>query len=161
MNQLIKKRPIFLEKNWLKAIFGFWILVLSYSVLEVKYKEFVPVSNWYEIRSVHVGDSEYPNVPNMVVDRKIHKEARGDWVVTVMRKMVDNDEFYLFCTATGSQYYSPDNALPYDLTLDWWTWPTKCHLPPGKYYIITLHIFNPEGYPTKESRIRSNVFEIK
>jgi len=158
--KFVEKRLVFLEKSWLKAILGFWIVLISFSVINDISKDYVPVENWYEIRSVYVADADYPNSPSMVIDRTIHEAVRGNWIVTVMKQREDSDQFFLHCTAVGTADYTPKNVLPLTVDLDWWTWPLKCELPVGTYYISTLHIFHPEGYPFKESRISSNIFNI-
>lgn len=159
MINLLNKRPIIHDNDWLKLMLIIWVLLFSYSIIFDVYKKNVSVTKWYEIQNILIFDSEYPNIPNMVVNRFIHEQVRGEWLVTVMRKG-PNDKYYLYCTAEGNADYIPDNELPEKINLDWWTWPTKCILHPGTYYITTIHTFYPDGYPPKISRITSNEFKI-
>lgn len=120
---------------------------------------YTPASFWFDVRYVRVNDSVAGIPPVMEVDRAIHRDFRADWTATVMRKGAGG--FSTFCVARGGSDYRPDASLPDDLDLDWWTWPTKCVLPPGTYRVKTLWVLHLPIFPDKEVRSTSNVFEVR
>lgn len=115
-------------------------------------------SLWFEVDDVYVADAAVGSVPVMKVDRTIHLPFRGRWTATVMRKGPLG--FYTFCTANGENDYSPSSELPPVVDLNWWTWPTKCELPPGTYQLRTLWTIYPPLFPAKEIRSVSNEFTV-
>lgn len=136
---------------WFVAIVLAWAGVLAWVA--------VPASWWLEVEVVHVEDAAEGEAPRMHVGRVIHRPFRAEWVATVMR---DGGEgvFYTFCTASGINDYGPVAALPVDLDLDWWTYPIRCGLPPGRYLVKTLWTIDPIYFPEKVVRARSNIFTV-
>jgi len=118
----------------------------------------LPPSLWFKVNSVNVSNSVVGVPPVMVVDRVISRAFLADWTVTVMRK--GQNGFYSDCAAHGQTDYTPESELPTDLTLDWWTWPDKCPLKEGEYYIRTLWDLRVLGGLTKEERVTSNIFQV-
>jgi hypothetical protein len=118
----------------------------------------LPSSLWLQVNSVNVSNSTVGVPPAMVVDQVISRPFLADWTVTVMKK--NQNGFYSSCSAHGQTDYSPDSTLPKNLTLDLWTWPDKCPLDAGTYYIRTLWDLRVLGGLTKEERVTSNIFQV-
>jgi hypothetical protein len=123
------------------------------------YKGLIPASLWLNVTKVYVADAVVGQAPVMDVVRSINHPFKGSWVAEVQKKQPSGD-FSAFCTGTGINVYTPQDNLPDAIDLDWWTYPTRCELTPGKYRVETFWIINPANYPTKETSRRSNVFEI-
>ena len=140
-----------LVADWLTAI-G----VVIVGVVAVAY--LLPASLWFTVASINVSNSTVGIPPAMVVDQTIARPFLADWTVTVMRR--SQNGFYAECSAHGQTDYSPDSKLPKDLNLDWWTWPEKCPLREGEYYIRNLWDLRVLNGLTKEVRITSNIFQI-
>ncbi len=70
------------------------------------------------------------------VDREIHQPLHMSFSVRVMSQ--GKRGWVETCAmSSGVIEYSPDNALPDPVTLDWWTWGECPTLPPGPARIIT------------------------
>lgn len=98
------------------------------------------------VQEVRVSDSVVGIAPTMDAKRKIIKPFRGTWLAEVNKQ----GEFgwTAVCSATGTNYYEPGDNLPDKLDLDWWTYPTKCNLGPGKYRVETVWTIRvPHLYP--------------
>jgi hypothetical protein len=149
---VVTARLAFRETIWRAVWFVFLMLVL------VTCLTMPPTWWWFEVRSVFVHDAVEGSTPLLVVDRTIHREFRGRWIATVMRE--GEGGFYTFCTARGENDYSPDARLPQPVDLNWWTWPTVCILPAGRYQLRTLWAIDPVWLPSRELRIATNVFSI-
>lgn len=142
----------FRETIWRLVVFvGLVLAVVTYLTMP-------PAWWWFEVRSVYVHDAVEGSTPLLEVDRTIHREFRGRWIATVMREGPDG--FHVFCTARGANDYSPDARLPQPLDLNWWTWPTVCILPAGRYQLRTLWTIDPVWLPARELRIATNLFSI-
>lgn len=142
------------EIRWFVFVVGCWAILFWFA----GFAQLVPASHWLRVDRVQVIDAEAMTPPPMIVERQIRREFRATWIVTVMRRNALG--FHVFCTARGENDYRPENVLPEDLDLDWWTWPVQCRLPPGSYYVNTVWTLHPAGYPPKEVRSTSNIFEI-
>ena len=136
------------------AILVAWLLYLSV------WPQLAPASYWLRVDRIEVKDAIANNPPGMLVERHIRRPFRGSWIVSVMRESESGGGFYTYCRALGQNDYRPENVLPYALDLDWWTWPDRCPLEAGKYYLNTLWTIEVPGYPPKEVRITSNVFTM-
>lgn len=119
----------------------------------------MPVSYWFDVRSVNISNSIAGVSPRMAVDRTINRPFRADWRITVL-KQIDSG-WTSVCTAPGSNDYGPDARLPPDLDLDWWTFPTECNLVPGTYTVRTLWEVKVLGFLSKDIRILSNIFTVE
>lgn len=124
------------------------------------YEQMRPASDFMVVRSVHVEGTNIGVAPQMRVDREIRRGFIGNWVADVER--FRNGRFVLVCSAAGHGNYSPDNDLPDDLDLDWWTYPTKCTpTVPGQYRVSTRWRIEPPSGAVKEVEADSNVFEVR
>lgn len=125
-------------------------------------RQITPASNWFEVRSVFIEDSTAGVSPLMKVDRTVAKPFRGEWHVTI-RQMVNGGDGYAVCIAEGASDYSAAASFPPPdkFNLDWWMYPIKCNLGPGRYRAYTLWRIFPDGYPEKQVRATSNTFTIK
>jgi hypothetical protein len=117
-----------------------------------------PVTNWLQVKSIAVHDSEEGQPVVLSVDRTIRQPFIGEWSATVRQSTPEG--FVIQCSATGKGHYSPSAVLPKPLTLDWWTMPVRCALPPGRYRLETLWTVQPQGYPEKNLLVTSNFFTI-
>ncbi|MCG6115127.1 MAG: hypothetical protein MEQ84_07995 [Mesorhizobium sp.] len=142
------------ELRWFVFVTGCWAILFWFA----GFAQLFPASHWFRVDRVEVMGAEAFTPPPMVVERQIRRPFRGEWIVTVMRRSAFG--FHVHCTARGESDYRPENVLPEELTLDWWTWPTQCQLPPGSYYVNAIWTIHPPGYPAKEVRTTSNIFEM-
>lgn len=142
------------DSLWMKSIVWLWVGVFSWALII----NTLPSSIWLEVHRVQVDDTTHLESPRMEVVRRIKTPFKARWTVTVMREGARG--YYTFCTAHGFNDYRPENELPDDMRLDWWTWPTQCRLPEGRYYVNTLWVLEIPGFPEKEVRSRSNVFQV-
>lgn len=136
-----------------------WIIAAGWLLLVGVSQYHQPAESWLEVRRIHVFDGVEGTPPRMEVDRVIHKPFRGTWVAEVNRR--GDNGFYAFCTATGTNNYLPSDALPANLDLDFWTWPTQCNLPAGEYQIDTVWTVRPTDYGPREIFLTSNVFTVR
>lgn len=102
----------------------------------------VPMSRYYELRTVTVSDAEAGVSPQMIVDRTIHRDFRGRFEVEIMRAEGSEFTSWWQCGPHGSDWrtYRDEAALPADMDLDWWMGippNAPCPLPPGTYKIMT------------------------
>lgn len=137
------------------------LLTLSWAVvlLAFAFASFVPPSNWLDVESVVIDNTKAGAPIIMHVDRTIHQDFAGNWLVEVER-LGAHGGFYMYCSSTGQAAYRTDAEYPSPLTLDWWTYPTKCALPPGKYRVETTWGFSPTWFSAKTVRVLSNVFTV-
>lgn len=141
--------------SWTKFIIAAWGLVLGQSVLQSN----LPASWWFEPGAVRVEDAVYGECPVLNFDREINRPFRADWTVTVLRRSPSGG-WYTFGTYQGSNDYRPDNSLPDDLDLCWWTWQTELQLLPGEYRVNTLWVVMPPNGGPREIRRTSNAFNV-
>lgn len=126
---------------------------------------FVPMSRYYELRSVTVADARVGVSPDMIVDRTIHVDFRGRFEIDVMR--AEGSEFVVWweCGPHASDWrmYRDEAVLPVDLDLNWWMGipPNReCDLPAGTYKIITtIYARGPFGAELSTTT-ESNVFKV-
>ncbi len=142
---------------WRYAIIAYALFMLLAAAQE--WRSWVPAEFWFEVRSVYILDTVEGTSPAMDLDRVIRRPFNGRWIVTVMRKG-PGGAFYTHCTASGTHDYRPENALPPDLDLDWWTWPRVCGLTPGIYRVHAAWFLRIDGWPTKSVRTTSNAFTV-
>lgn len=140
------------SSNWLYVIVMGWIILAGLPL--------IPASIWFDVRKVHVDDGVIGVPPSMDVDRTINFAFRGHWTTTVMRDNGDG-RYFTYCYSNGENDYQPDNALPVDVNLNWWTWPVKCDLPAGRYRLNTLWTLEIPFLPQKKVRVASNSFTIR
>ena len=145
---LLHVRP----RSWVIFIAAGWLILLAPVV--------IPASFWLTVDKVFVHDTVAGSTPLMDVERTIHRQFRAKWIATVLREGRFGT-FSAFCSARGVNDYRPDNDLPDVVDLNWWTWPTRCVLPEGRYVLHTLWTIEAPFFPDKEVRIESNVFAIK
>ena len=137
--------------NWFYIVPALWVTLGVVA--------FFPASYWFSVDRIRVFDTTQGVPPRMEIDRTIRRPFNAEWLVTVMRE--GKDGFYTFCTAKGENDYRPSSAFPDVLDLDWWTWPNKCPLPPGRYLIKTIWRLSIPGMPEKNVLAQSNIFTVK
>lgn len=119
-----------------------------------------PASYWLEVNTVRVFDSKSGDPVVMAVDRRIHRDFRGEWMASIRR--LESGGWVAFCQAEGKANYARDSQLPEPLTLKWWTHPDCNPLPPGKYVMRTTWVVKGASVlPDKEVQADSNIFQIR
>lgn len=146
------------NKFWLSVIFGGWMTVAgASSVMELK-RGLAPATDWLSVKEMHVYDAWAGEPPYLSVNRTINRPFYGEWIATVRRASYGTLAFA--CIAEGRASYATDARFPPDMTLDWWTFPTKCRLEPGRYRLDTEWRISPPNHPQKQLRVQSNIFEV-
>jgi len=143
-----------------KALMGYGLMIATLYTGQVMLDIVVPPARWFEVQSIKVRDATVGYAPSMVVVRNIKRPFYGEWVAEVER-MNESGSFTVACQAQGRANYNPGNDLPSNLDLDWWTYPVKCHLEPGKYRLDTSWRVFPSGITPREIHYVSNIFEIR
>ena len=138
-----------------------WIFIAWVGAMQLRdfVHEVVPASAWMDLHGVTVSDSTVGEPIFITVTRTISKPFHARWIATV-RRMTDAGLEHS-CSATGENEYRNESVLPDPLTLDWWTFPIKCDLQPGKYRLDTSWLIEVPGYPIKSVTAQSNVFEVR
>lgn len=136
-----------------------WILIGGWSATLIVSTFYRDPTEWYELRSVYVSDTKYGTSPKMKVDRTIKKPFIGEWTVKV--NQVIGEQVVEKCPAVGVTRYMPENSLPHDLDLDWWTFPTVCNLKPGRYEVDTQVAIRVHGLFQMYQSAKSNQFQVK
>lgn len=139
---------------WNAIILSGWALLLFMAIISDR----VPPSVWLDVRSIEVQDATVGASPKMRVDRIIKSDFVATWLVEVEKDI--GPGFAVYCSARGESAYRTDAALPTPLTLDWWTYPSKCNLPAGRYRVETVWLINVPFVPEKTVRVMSNVFTV-
>lgn len=139
---------------WNAIILAGWGLLIMVAVLSST----VPASVWMDVKDVFIADAPVGTQPEMKVDRIIKSDFVAMWLVEVERDY--GSGFGLFCSANGENAYRSDAVPPTPLRLDWWTYPTKCVLPAGRYRVETTWRIDVPFVPEKFVRIMSNVFTM-
>ena len=134
-------------------------LVVGFFVVPPWLASIEPAENWLAVSGITVGDSDAGSPILMTVNRVIHRPFIANWVATVRRVVGDGVE--VTCTATSTASYRPDAVLPRPVTLDWWTYPIQCVLPPGRYRLDTVWRIDAGGGVTKLVTAESNIFTIR
>lgn len=146
------------NKLWMPVIVGGWIaMAAASSILEIK-RDLAPASDWLAVSEIHVYDAWAGEAPFISVDREIKQPFHGEWFVTVRRVSDGTNSFA--CLAEGRADYATDARIPPNSTMDWWTYPARCRLDPGRYRMDTQWRIHAQGFPEKVARARSNTFEI-
>ena len=125
----------------------------------------VPMSRYYELKSVTVEDATVGTPSRMIVDRTIHRDFRGHFEIEIMRAVGSEFAVMWECGPHASdwRWYRDEAVLPDDLTLDWWLGipPNReCRLAPGTYKIMTtIYARGPLG-AVLSTTTESNVFRV-
>lgn len=139
---------------------GWWLfIVIGWVAVVVASSFYSNPADWMEVRRVHVFDALEGQAPRMEVERRIKRPFRGTWLAEVSR--VGPMGVSAVCSAAGQNFYEPSDQLPVNLDLDWWTYPTRCNLPPGEYIVDTVWTIRPASVRPMEIAISSNRFFIK
>lgn len=146
-----------LRTGFLIAV-GATVLLSAAATIADGARALMPAKHWLHVESLHVYDAREGEAPYMHVVREIRRPFTAEWHATV--RIVSDGTNSFACLAEGKAAYATDARFPPELTLDWWTFPTKCRPPPGRYRLDTTWTIKPPGYPEKELTVRSNVFEV-
>ena len=118
-----------------------------------------PTSWWIEVKTVQVGPAQASRPVPMVVDRVVRRQFTATWYVTV--KQWSERGWTVYCTSYGINSYHPENVLPNELTLDWWTNGRCATLPAGRFNVDTTWVVHGYGpLPSRETHATSNIFEV-
>ena len=130
----------------------------------------LPTGWWFEPGNIMIEDARVGECPNMIFDRAINRPFYGEWTVTVMRR-TSTGGYATWLTYSGANDYRPDNSLPSDLDLCWWTWTPQLGVPPqdwvvplpsGSYRVNTLWRVYPRRDETpREIRRSSPSFTVQ
>ena len=140
--------------NWSSTLIAGWGVMLAVSAFHAT----LPASWWFDAGTVHVSDARPGECPAMDFDRTIERDFRAEWVVTIMKQRIDG-RFTTYGTYTGGNDYRPENVLPDDLNLCWWTWEDDLRLMGGAYKVNTLWVLDVDG-GEREIRRSSNAFRV-
>lgn len=152
--------PFTVKRFLLTAIAAIPLALSCIGLLTVT-TELVPSSNWLEIErrgGVIVSDASVGDPITLQVERHIHRSFLATWLAEVERK--EQSGYSAFCSSTGANEYAPDNELPLELDLDWWTYPVQCELPPGTYRVTTVWTLDTGFFGFKRVKSISNDFQI-
>lgn len=102
----------------------------------------VPMSQYYDMRSVTVSDTKEGLSPQLLVDRTIRRDFRGRFEIEIMRAQGSEFVVWWECGShvSGWRTYRDEAVLPASLNLDWWMGipPNQpCPLPPGTYKVVS------------------------
>lgn len=142
--------------RWSIGLLIAWAALLGASSVQ----QALPASFWFAPGATLVESARAGECPRMVFDREIKRPFQADWVVTILRERRDGQGFRTYVTYTGENDYRPENQLPIDLDLCWWTWQTSLDLPPGRYRVNTIWTLHLTGGGVREVRRTSNTFQI-
>jgi hypothetical protein len=126
----------------------------------LSWSSFVPASFWYQLNSFAVLDAIEGEVPKIVIDRTIARPFLGKWTTEILRRNNSRKGFTKECAASGVSFYHPDNQLPDNPDLNWWTTPVQCNLRAGTYFIRTNIVIETPNWPRKEVTFTSNQFHV-
>lgn len=137
-----------LIRSWSKECLQPWLaggilaLLVVFVAAPVLVPFVLPMSSYYELRSVTVSDTSAGVSPRMIVDREIKRDFRGRFEIEVMK--ADGAQFVAWweCGSHDSDWrmYRKGASLPASMTLDWWMGVPPnppCPLPPGTYKVIS------------------------
>lgn len=140
-------------------------LMFAFVIAPTAISALFPMTFFYELRSVTIDDAPSGQPPHIVVDRTINRVFTGRFDNVIMREQGSEFVAYWSCGTHGSDWrqYRPDAALPIGADMDWWLDipPNReCHLPPGRYKLVTT-IFAKAWFGAEVSTERSsNVFTV-
>lgn len=118
-----------------------------------------PTSWWIEVKTVQVGPAQVSRPVPMAVDRTVKRQFTASWYVTV-RKWTERG-WVAYCVSNGVNTYHPENVLPAELTLGWWTDGRCATLPAGRFAVDTTWVVHGYGpLPARETHNVSNIFEV-
>jgi len=120
----------------------------------------LPGNWWLDVRSVQVSDAYVGEPPLMAIDRTIHHDFVGTYIVNV-EQLQSNRRYSKVCSTVNTVNYSKDAALPQPATLDWWVWPGECSLGSGRYRIKTSWVIEDEWFPDKIIKVTTNSFTVR
>ena len=137
-----------------------WVFIVAgigYALNEF-YQDNRTGDEWLTVSRVLVADTRQGQPIKLFVDREIKKDFTATWSVNIRR--VSADALEIVCTASGGGLYRKEATLPTPLTLDWWTFPVRCDLPPGQYVLDTVWRIQAASDRTKPVTASSRVFTI-
>lgn len=146
------KKSIFQFLPWVFIIPVFWFWLFD------AYQDTRSASEWLVVDRVIVRDTKQGLPVRMHVERQIVKDFTGTWSVNI--RSVSTDGLEIACTASGGGLYRKAARFPDPLTLDWWTFPVRCDLPPGQYTVDTVWRIQAASDRVKTVTALSNVFTI-
>lgn len=125
----------------------------------------VPMSRYYDLRSVTVADTVHGISPRVIVDRTIRRDFRGRFEIEIMR--AEGSEFSAFwsCGDHDSEWriYRDETMFPAGMDLNWWMGipPNPyCDLPEGTYKIISTIYAQGWLGAVLSTTVDSNVFVV-
>jgi len=144
--------------NWTGTISAISLGILTAYVGNTIYRDYIPVTAWFEVRRVTVSDTVVGKDPTLIVDRTVKHPFYGEWIVAVRKLMPDG--FVTICYGTGAGTYRIDVIVPQPYSLERWA-GKKCLLGEGQYRVDTRWVIEAPGYPPKEFTNISNLFKVE
>lgn len=150
---------------WNVAMVSLLLLIWAPQVvqdLQERHREAINVAeSFYEVRRVSVGNSVVGESIILDVDRTIHREFSGSFVVEVRTF----PQRTAYCVGEGSVRYHPEAELPDPITLQWWTFNDECtgpDLPVGDYIVVTHWTIHRDEFGLDDTAvsIESNPFSV-
>ncbi len=121
------------------AAFGYLMLLTVIAMIDWA----MPVSYWVVIDGVEVQERVcVGETANMTVKRYVRNDYIADWRVE-LEEIVGEGRRVFVDVARGTNTVQTANIYPFDLTLDWWTYPVQFRPKPGKYLIETCWTLQP------------------
>ena len=118
-----------------------------------------PAAWWVAHGEVFVNTSVVGGPVFIHTDRKVHREHRADWSVSLHKQGLGGKNWGVVCQGSGSSIYRPENELPVPLTLSWWA-GEPCQVSAlGLYRIDTSWDLQVWPFP-KRVTVTSNVFSV-
>lgn len=144
---------------WMVLLATCWAALLIVSVVQ----RTLPAGFWFTASAPQVEDARFGECPRFSWDREIHRNFRGEWVATLMRRG-SGGSFYSFASYSGETDYQPDAELPGEASRDlsWWLLinPRECDWPAGEYRLHTVWAIYPDGGGKRVLRRTSPPFRI-
>ena len=119
----------------------------------------IPASLWIDVGSVTVADAIEGEAPKLVVDRTVKRSFAGLRQVELEKKGTRG--FVQIDKAVGGDNYRPDNELPEDLDMDWWTAPKQFRPLPGRYRIETCWTVILTWIKDRRTCVVSNTYTVR
>jgi len=138
-------------------LFGTVFLVIWFG-LSAKWKDAAPSTDFFEVNRLYVADFVQGDDPILSYDRTIKQKFFGTWAAEIYDATL-KERTIPACFGDGSRIYDASDEPPIPVTLKWFI-DKDCHLEPGQYIVEVVWKIQPEGYPVKEYKTNSNIFNV-
>lgn len=150
---MIMDRVLDWLENWRTVLLS--LLIVGYLAVD----EWMPASPWMTVDHVSVRDGFVGEDLTMIVNRTIHRDFAGQWIVQMRRQGTMG--WHLECSATGPSIYKKGSELPYVLTMKWWVSNQCVTQQPGIYKLETTWMIDVPFVDNRVLTVESNPFMIR